>query len=376
MFGRPFRARGDVGDGIGAQLRKLGVPLNRPADTRDIARLKDAVGRELPPELVALYRDHNGQAACRDWDYRLMSVDEVIELEEYRAHRVGTVLFDLHVLWTNNGSDYLALGLSGPLRGFVVMLEHDGDPVRLMFRSVESLYDAMILACKYARKLDAQPAPASEPPLLLDEAREQLHRNIATALAPGQRTDHPYVPFPVRYTSPSRYLRDIPGDLFHGTAHPALVESDRERVRELWTMFATADEDDRPPIASCLASLTPREDSEQLIPLLDDDDFFVAEAAAESLGVRKTATAYPRLVQLAHTGICNAKAAAWSALCHFPCDETLAMAIDALNSPGKEGVSGTFFLNLLVANGCEVRYRRSGGYLRYRLPGSTEWQVV
>lgn len=361
-------------ESISGKLRKLKLPLNRPARSSDLSQLSVAVGGTLPQEIEALYNDHNGQKPYGLWEYRLMTVKEAVEVANIPEL---IPVANVRLFWTNDNSDFIGVALSGPLRGLIALTEHDGEPLRLMYRTIESLYSDMMTAysnSKLSESKNGRVAPIKLPVGLPDD---EFRKVVSQAFGWNQSENQVYQPS--TSDEPPESLRDFKGDFNHGTSDPLFIEEDRGRAAELWDIFAKAEHDQRSLIVHCLAQLTPRTDSGSLIPLLRDNDFYVAAAAAESLGIRQTPEALELIINLALTGVSNAQTAAWGALCSFPGQRTLNMAVDALHDPSFANWAPHPFLNLLVANGCEVRFSRtSNGWqnIRYRLPETMDWQEV
>ncbi|MFC1601122.1 SMI1/KNR4 family protein [Candidatus Sumerlaeota bacterium] len=366
------------------QLHELELPLHDPATESELRVLEDVIGARVPDELSTLYLDHDGMSPCYPWEYRLMPIKEVAEVAGWRNQVSVCKQLDHHLFWSNDNSDFIGLSLSGPLEGIVSIMDHDGEPFAPAFRSVERLYEELIHCHRLEQAMAENPASgSSDTQMKSDGSRwrrfgRRLAERVESSDAEGAGEEFHQLREP---SSDDASFRERPKDFGRGPFLPAeeRLEEDRERVKGLWQCFRSGDPDDRPNLATCIAALTPLADSEELMPLLDDVDFFVSAVAIESLGARCFWPVVPQLKRLAIHGVSNAQSAALDSLRYFPCPDTLEFVLSILDNASFANWGPEMFMDLLVSNGCEVKYAKSSTEwrkIRYRVPDDSKWRLL
>lgn len=398
------------------KFEKLRLPLNPPATADEIASAEAALGYPFPPAVAALYRHHNGQAPHWPWEYRLMPLAEVRETAEcfrdstfsWLMTRIGFVPF-----WSNDNSDYAGMLLQEPFTGLIAILEHDGDPFAVSYRTLEHFYSDQIdclaghLAEEKAEADEARgalggmlrswaekfrPGPAPLDPITAELRRWYIDGPNGELLVPADSQQFiaarsrgcawRRLDIPPEKSSGVPELRDMPSDFAGRGLMPRESELplDRERVRVLRPMLEDSEADkDVPLIAGMICALTPLEDSDYLIPLLNHDDFYVAEAAATSLGLRRWAPAVAALERLAAKGMPNSSGAAAGALRAIQPRPSLETVLEQARLARERGTAlPPYAVTGLVEHGCEViqRWGNSNGEIRYRLPKQKEWRTL
>ena len=155
-------------------------------------------GDELPAEILALDRDHDGTDDARgDIPLRLMSIDEAIEFHGnsgYLAERGGR---EMRTFWTDDNSNYAGLYVEGPLPGRVFVIDHDEVDLSPVYRSAHSFHEVMLDAA--AGGLDWYEMPTDYPvdrgvstPEVRPASAAERHadRDLARSMIPGSRVDH------------------------------------------------------------------------------------------------------------------------------------------------------------------------------------------
>lgn len=357
------------------RMRKLEIPLSPPASHDQLLRLKAILGGHLIQQIVSLYTDHNGSDGGK-LEYRLLSVDEVAEAMKFWGEVEEIKPFKWVPLWTNDNSDWVGIHTGGPLKGIITFLDHDYIPFYPGFRSVERFYSKLI-DCYESRPGEDDGEEIEVIRINLPVSEEEL-RNICHK---GRESEFGDQEWELQDDSENDMMYSRQKDFGKRPFLPTkeFVENDRERVKGLWEIFRRTDDEMRQHCCTFLVALTPRADSAELLPLLDDDDFYVASEAARSLGARRFMPAYPKLKHLAVHGFSNAHSAALYALRFFPGPETLNYTIEIMKDPVFKDFPPHDFMHLLIVNGCEVQYTKTPAgreNLRYRLPNGGEWIPV
>lgn len=254
-----------------ALLRSIpGVEFGPPATEASIAAFESRAGHRLPQGLRRLYLDHDGVSPCPAANsFRLLSLDELFE-EQY-GENVIRASFPYPIAWAfgDDNSNYVGEVISGPMSGSIIILDHDVVvPFRPQFRCLETFLLELV--------------------------------NL------------------YRYQSPWHYMRlELPrleefegGDFFEGdnaTANELLAEATSEvnPGRAMSLLF-------------CYMAFLPYHRTNELIPLVDHEDFFVAEQAVILLGQRRWAQAIPTLEREIIAGRQNVGTAAVSAMKKMP----------------------------------------------------------
>ncbi len=212
-------------------LRSLSPEAFRaPASQTTLEALGTSLECRLPPDILALYRDHDGNTDRFITDGRLMSIEEVEAFHETIApHDFGdgedsdlwkVALFGrgLRAFWTDDNSNYGAVYVEGPLEGMVRWLYHDSDE-DVLYRSVESYYELLAKAAK-------------EECCVLDLPREISEEEAARLLpeAEGRPVD---LPDSTGWTAIGSMLRTPPEDVPWQELTASLEPSTVELVRRL-----------------------------------------------------------------------------------------------------------------------------------------------
>jgi hypothetical protein len=255
-----------------SRLHSLFDRLNPPATEHEIAALVAAVGN-LPPVVLAMYRDHNGAATRHSsagsiLSARFMPIQETIETHVAMAHvtelpTVGHIAW----LWTDDNSNYVGIYTSGLLDGWLTVLIHDEPMLVPAYRSTTSLMT----------KLMAQ----------LEED-------------PGDNHCSSYF-----------VDRDVPVN----EDDARYMEEDRKLVSAFRYSYANeSDPDLRRLYAHCAICLTPRADTGDVVSFFTDQDMWTPEAAVRLLELRRFNSAVDELERLARDGFPNGDSGAMGCL--------------------------------------------------------------
>lgn len=184
----------------------------------------------LTPELLALYRDHDGSDDLPDGlSARLMPLSEVREVQEQQEFPPWGVTW----LWTDDNSNYVGLACEGFLDGYLVKFDHEESVLKPAWRTAETFLRELLWpsdpeACDVIML-------AAELPVLEDDPRYlQRERDLAA------------------------------------------------RLREAWRV-----EPDNVDLAVSSMALTPVVDSGTLLPWLNVDNPWIPEAALQVLHMRR-----------------------------------------------------------------------------------------
>jgi hypothetical protein len=258
----------------------FGEPASEAALLRLAGALPDGAGREL----LALYRDHDGSAeplSVRGHPLaaRLMSIEEALETTEDLADTLegeapGTALW----AWADDQSNYAGVFTSGPLTGFVTVLDHEEPRIAPRFRSPAAFVDRL-LECA---EVDDAPFELTSVPCELPAVRDEkasLERHHALAAEMLTR------------------WRGARGEL-------------GDDLRRSWARAAMC--------------LLPVADMHLALDLLSDPDMWTPEEAVNLFELRGFRAAVPALEKLALSGRPNGDGAAMRALVRFGTPEAKA----------------------------------------------------
>jgi hypothetical protein len=248
------------------ELERFGAEPSPPATDAQIQELEKALGHPLPPELQALYREHNGLKEPGALPLWLMSTKESAKTNR-TMRRDGFFPEELRFFWTDDQSTYAALYVTGPAAGRVCVIEHEEPDPSPVFRSVASFYQAMYRAAEAGQ-----------------DAYELLHQ-------PGG---------PETEGTPEEQAADL-----------ALSEEYAARVA------AESDPEKRRSLAFAAMQLLPPSEAHRLLGWLRSDDMWIQERACELLGRRRLVEAIPALAEIARNGMHNGRVAALTALREF-----------------------------------------------------------
>jgi hypothetical protein len=292
------------------QMEANGIRFHPGASEAEIAETEAVLGISLPPSLTTLYRHGNGmidrfdilnsgvyaEVKVEDDEesddisqfWRLMSLAELRELHPHLV-ACGWHWSEAICFWTDDESNYMRLATGGLLNGRIRRLSHDGGDSSYLYRSVESFLRAQ--AMTGLRGFPHEEAPGRDYPPTTPWSEEQTieDRAVVTVLWEEWKAN------PYRKYQPS---------------------DDADE----WESYTN----NRLNLAGIITALTPYEDSETLLPLLDDGDFFIQQYACESLGRRRYALAIPNLITVAQRTIPNSPGRAIKALKRIGTPEALA----------------------------------------------------
>jgi hypothetical protein len=307
-------------------FQAAGFPLRSAATTVEIKATERLLGVPIPAVLRDLYLAANGfdpipydpeSEASIDGVFRLMSLSEVEEIHPGLAEW-GWNTAERICLFTNDNSDFLAFCVSGPLKGKVLLLAHDAPDFSPVWRNTESCLEAI--------------------------------------LAVGKKG------FPDPFTiSGADYPQLAPGSLAEATADNEVIALLRQRLE------SETGEQRRQDISYQIISLTPFEQTADLLLFLRSEDDYIQEKACQVLGKRRYAAAIPKLAEMAKTGFGNAPGAAVSALSMIQTPEALAVLLEMIETIPPQKVSRITFMNALQEFGVTFHENRRGE-LFYQLP--------
>lgn len=144
-------------DGMQDVIRKLRThdwPFNDGLSVVEIRAFERRMGCELPPEVRALYADHDGVGEHGDHRlFHLMPHESAVEFNAMKEQNslafCGEDIFDVEgddparVFWTDFNSNYAGVLISGPDAGGVFILDHDDPRLAVRFGSVRSFLEAL-----------------------------------------------------------------------------------------------------------------------------------------------------------------------------------------------------------------------------------------
>jgi hypothetical protein len=181
----------------------------------------------------------------------------------------------------------MRLSTGGLLNGRIRRLSHDGGDSSYLYRSVESFLKAQVMTG--LRGFEYDEAPGRDYP--------------------------PTAPWTAEWTSEERAATTVLWNRFREMPQDHNPDLSKKEIQSYHGR--------REDTASILCSLTPFEDSETLLPLLDDRDFYIQEYACDSLGRRRFAPAIRNLMTVAQRTIANSPIAAVDALKRIGTPEAL-----------------------------------------------------
>jgi hypothetical protein len=318
-------------------FREMGVPCHPGATNDEITSLEEALGVALPEDIVALYRDHNGMGERVYEDEEWEDDEDFTPVQFFRfMTRISVPPEDwltplpgkIACFWTDDESNNLFFHLDGPLVGRVGLLMHDDKSYPVLFSSLRSFLDAQVQAGKNGFP----------------------HREILGDYPPQQETISP-------------------------DNEKAFVVQLQEKLPTL------TDSQERRGAAQLIGLLLPWEQSETLLPLLDDHDFFIAEDACESLGKRRYAPAIFALRRAMDVDRPNVSGAVLVALCQIATPEAVAALLDAyshrpahLETYRFAPASSPYMLaEAMVTAG--YRFRKVSPKPEYQASGSETWHT-
>jgi hypothetical protein len=310
------------------RLDQLSCDWRGPASLEQIRRAEAALGYPFPPELVTLYRRHDGAeptSRCRPW--RLMPLDEVIDLHievprqwptpEEADEALPWRLMDVHPFWSDDNSNYAGIYASGPLGGTICFIDHEDTDFSPRYRSIRSFVRAIVDTAERGGDDDGCDMPGDWP----SDQHVEEDRALAAAL--------------------EAEMGATPGD-------------DGRRAQR----------------AMQFMTVLPTPDSHRLVPYLDDQDMWVQERAAKELGARGHAAAIPDLARIAEHGMHNGQMASIQALGRLRTPQARAELVRLAAVLPDD--FGPYLGGALRECGCEVEFDKQCHW-RYRQPGAAEW---
>lgn len=244
------------------ELEPFGVEFHSPATEAQLQELEKTLGVPLPPEVRALYLQHNGMKERGDLPFRLMAAKEAA-----KTHRALRKLFpdDVRFFWTDDESNYAGLYVSGPAAGRICVIDHEEPDTSPLYRSLASFYQALGGAAEAGQ--DAY------------ELRETLGSSEDTA---------------------EEQAADLALSEHYVERHAAETDPDKKQA----TAFAAM-------------QLLPHSETHRLLDWLRSEDMWIQERACVLLGRRGYEAAIPALAEVARTGKHNGRVAALTALRDF-----------------------------------------------------------
>jgi len=317
-------------DDLIRRLRVLDLPFHPPASPERCAALGRALDCDVPAEILALYRDHDGEGDGRGVvPLRLLSIEEALEFRDTAGDFTELGGQDLRAFWIDDNSNYAGPYVAGPLCGKVGIIDHDEADFSPVYRSVRSFLDALLDAA--AADLDWYGMPTDYP----------VDRGVST---PEVRP-----------------------------ASAAERQADWAVARSLMPgLEAVTDADRRRSLAYADMALTPPEQAGHLVPFLDEDDMWTQERACFLLGRWRYEAAVPRLAEVARTGQHNGRMAAVRALGRIGTPECLGSLLGLIAELG--ATYSPYLADALKGCGCEVQ--RVGSGWSYRPPDRGDWRDI
>lgn len=248
------------------RYRALPLGFMPGISTQEWSALETTLACHLPPDLAALYRDHNGTRR-RPGDgvrFQLMPADEVKEVQRTIAKPLQLDTWGIRLFWTNDESDYAGIYVTTPLVGRVCLLSHEEADLTPRWRTVRAFVEQVLAGAEQATEVTG------------------LDRDYYRWYGPPEND------------RPAQNREDVVADW---QAAQAL----RPRYAA-----AIANEADRIHFAWCIMALTPFEETHTLLEFLQEDSDEILEKACVLLGRRAYEPAVPLLVEVAERG-----AAAW-----------------------------------------------------------------
>lgn len=136
------------------KLRTQDWPFNDGLSDTEIRTFERRIGCRLPPDLRALYADHDGVEEHGDHRlFHLMPHESAIEFnamkEENSIAFCGEDIFDVQgddparVFWTDFNSNYAGVLVDGPDAGCVFIFDHDEPRLAVRYDLIRSFLEAL-----------------------------------------------------------------------------------------------------------------------------------------------------------------------------------------------------------------------------------------
>jgi hypothetical protein len=136
------------------KLRAQDWPFNDGLSDPEIRAFERRIGCRLPPEVRALYADHDGVEEHGDHRlFHLMPHESAVEFNAMKGPNsitfCGEDVFDVdgddpaRVFWTDFNSNYAGVIVSGPDAGSVFIFDHDDPRLAVRYDSVRSFLEAL-----------------------------------------------------------------------------------------------------------------------------------------------------------------------------------------------------------------------------------------
>jgi hypothetical protein len=280
-------------------LRSFGNGFNPPASEQELSELQQTAG-PLPGSVLALYRNHNGSGelagrAMPKLIARLMPIVEALKaqsaLNRARIPSTGNSL----CLWTDDNSNYCSIYTTGPLAGWLTILDHEEPILAPAFRSTTSFLSRLLADGRMNCDGHDVKSPAYDLP--------SLAREIPVTVVGDENAEE---------------------DLRLATHFKDLFKTEQDtRQRCLY--------------AFCSICLTPFEGTGELVSFLGDEDMYVAESAIRLMDLRRYPDAVEILEKLAMRSRINSGHAAMMCLVRLNTSESkeaIARLLRNLEAPG------------------------------------------
>jgi hypothetical protein len=244
-----------------------------------------------------------------------MSLREVSAFHKFVVE-LGWSGSGVRIFWTDDNSNYAGVYVEGPLTGRVAYVDHDEVDLSPVFSSVDSFLAKFVTAAK--KGVDWHEMKQEPPPRTRGRAS-------------------------TRKQGPLEMLRA--------------------------KLAVTTDADARARLAMSIMKVTPLDETESIVPFLDEEDMYVQERACVILGERKYEPAVEKLGRVAKDGTANGVTAAIRALGQIGTERCRrALRAAAIREPRRD----TYVAWALEESGCEIE--EEDDRWRYRLPGEKRWK--
>lgn len=246
------------------ELEPFGAEFRSPATEAQLQELEKALGVPLPPDLRALYFQHNGMKERGELPFRLLTTKEAA-----KTHRALRRLFpdEIRFFWTDDESNYAGLYVSGPAAGRICLIDHEEPDTSPVCRSLAVFYQALRVAAEAGQ--DAY------------ELREAMGEPASEGTAEEQAAD---------LALAEHYFAQ----------YAAVTDPDQQQSHAFAGM-----------------QLLPKSETHRLLDWLRSDDMWIQERACTLLGRRGYTEAIPALAEVARTGKHNGRVAALTVLRDF-----------------------------------------------------------
>lgn len=257
---------------------KEGFTRERPAAPQALETAQQELDCRFPEPVLALYADHNGMPASKEWlPMRLMSLEEVIDFHKV-VLEYGWDLWGLRIFWTDDNSNYAGLYITGPLEGKVCWIDHGEIDPTPVYASVHSFLRTQLESLP--KEIDWDEFPRDYP-----------------ALQPSSDLER--------------------------------IAQDKQIIETLRTLYESSEEDERIYNAYCIMALTPYEQIDTLLDFTYDADSEIQARVCDILGQRRYEPALDRIAEIVFHGTYpNGPSAAIRALGNIGSEATRARLLE------------------------------------------------